>query len=151
MKVVRTEIPNPMNDPETRLQVSLRHKELGLKPPIRGGNGTGMTVPQRQLLTELMKLSEPQAWLHEFAVSNGRGSRIMGLPTHYKIDLAMPSQMLAVEVDGGSHSSLIRQASDARKDEVLTGRGWTVLRFSNKVILKSPEKVAQKIMSTLSR
>ena len=52
---------NPMSRPEIREKVSKTLKERGHRPPIRGGNGTGLTEPQKMLmdaLTELETIAE---------------------------------------------------------------------------------------------
>lgn len=82
-------------------------------------------------------------WIPELAISLGK--RRPGFPTAYKVDLALPSQMLAVEVDGFSHCS--RRDLDAKKDAALAELGWTVLRFSNQEILDSLDSVAEQIAS----
>jgi very-short-patch-repair endonuclease len=74
-----------------------------------------------------------------------------GMPSHYKIDLAFPDIMLAIEIDGGSHASITRKASDQRKDRFLVGLGWTVLRFTNKEVLRNLTSCVQTLMSTISK
>jgi very-short-patch-repair endonuclease len=73
-----------------------------------------------------------------------------GYPTHYKIDVAIPGIKLAVEADGSSHFGEKRRKSDLRKDAFLTGLGWKVLRFSNRMILKRPHQVLSELLSTIS-
>lgn len=62
-----------------------------------------------------------------------RGS---GYPTCYKIDVANPELKVAVEVDGGSHTSTTRREQDAKKDAFLRGLGWIVLRVTNRQALE---------------
>lgn len=87
-------------------------------------------------------------WEPEYVIPCGEGRRKGGLPTHYKVDLANLRLMIAVEVDGFSHTTLARQASDRRKDSWLRSRGWLVLRFSNQEILNSTSSVIEQITST---
>ena len=59
---------------------------------------------------------------------------LAALPEHrvhrYSIDLAFPSLMLAVELDGIYwHSLPAMQAKDQRKDKALAERGWRVVRI----------------------
>jgi len=74
-----------------------------------------------------------------------------GPPSHYKIDLANPDLMIAVEVDGQSHSSRAGQERDRRKDEWLTGAGWLVLRFSNREVMADSAACARMVTSITSR
>ena len=46
---------------------------------------------------------------------------------------------LIIELDGGVHR--LREAEDALRDADLTGRGFTVLRFSNEAVLTNPNIV----------
>ena len=78
----------------------------------------------------------------------GRGS---GYPTHYKLDIANPDFMMAVEVDGPSHSSLERKAQDAKKDRFLRSLGWTVLRFTNQEVMDDLGGCVRTVLSTTSK
>lgn len=150
MKVVRTEIPNPMSDPEVRSRVSKTLQAMGHKPPVRGGNGTGPTECEQLLYDSLTRISEPQLWSLGHVVPTGAG-RPGGLPGHYKIDIASPELMIAIEVDGFSHSALVRKEQDRRKDSFLSSRGWAVFRFSNQAVREKAMELAQSVMSTRSR
>lgn len=53
----------------------------------------------------------------------------------YRVDLAFPHQMIAIECDGKDfHSSPEQKAHDRRKDKFLRDRGWIVLRFTGSKI-----------------
>ena len=86
----------------------------------------------------------------EHVVPMGK-NRAEGLPTVYKVDIASPELMIAIEVNGGSHGSLRVQAADKRKTEALAGRGWTVLSFTNKEVTGSLADCVQTVMSTISK
>jgi very-short-patch-repair endonuclease len=73
------------------------------------------------------------------------------MPNCYKIDMADTGLKLAIEVDGGSHGSLIVQERDRRKDALLVGSGWTVLRFSNQQVMERLEECVQMVTSTISK
>ncbi|MFH1184484.1 MAG: DUF559 domain-containing protein [Chloroflexota bacterium] len=148
MREVRKEIPNPMEDSDTRKKVSETLIKNGHKPPTRGGNGTGPSVPERLLYDELTRLSPTLQWRHEFVVALGSRPVKGGLPGHYKIDLASPEKMIAVEVDGYSHRAISRRESDRRKDEILESLGWYVFRVSNQAVNADVAKVAMEILST---
>lgn len=53
----------------------------------------------------------------------------------YRIDITIPSKMIAIECDGKAyHSSAAQKAHDRRKDSYLKKHGWYVLRFSGRQI-----------------
>ena len=119
---------NPMRSPTTRALVSSTLREIGHRPPIRGGNGRPTPAPQRMLAKAL-------GWPTELVVPTGPGGKARGLSTHYKLDVASAAEMIAIEVDGASHAALTRLAQDAKKEAFLRGLGWKVLRFTNQEIL----------------
>lgn len=133
---------NPMSDPETRARQSATLRAIGHRPPVQGGNGRGLTEPQRLL-------SEALGWPTEVIVPTGQRGR--GLPTHFKLDIANPELMIAVEIDGGSHNSLVVRERDQRKDAFLTGAGWTVLRFSNREAMADTAACVRTVMSITLR
>lgn len=139
---------NPMKNPETRKKMSERLKEIGHCPKIRCGNGAGLTVPQQTFLLALKDL-EPYA---EYAVPTRYAEKYeTPYPDSYKIDIAIPGHMIAVEVDGNSHCSLVRQAQDRKKEYCLNSLGWIVLRFKNKQVMEHLEDCVQMVMSTISK
>jgi hypothetical protein len=140
----RMKAKNPMQLDGVRQKVSTTLKSMGHRPIIQGGNGRGLTKPQRILLDRLV--AQSSSWQAEYVVKTGQ-KRGSGYPFHYKIDLADPLKKIAVEVDGNTHSTLKVRAADAKKTELLNGLGWTVLRFSNSAIADSIDLV----MSTISK
>ena len=137
---------NPMSNPDVRENVSRILHEIGHKPKVRGGNGKGMTEPQR-LMTEALKEFIPQT---EYAVQT-KIPRGNGYPTCYKLDIAIPEIKLGIEVDGNSHCLIERQEQDKKKDELLSTLGWTVLRFRNKQVTEHTEDCVRTVMSTISK
>lgn len=133
---------NPMRRPEARERMGESLRRLGHEPKIRGGNGRPLSKPQAMLAEAL----GPE-WHTEWVVPTkmGKGS---GYPPHYKIDIAHPKLLVAVEVDGPSHSAIARQEQDARKDALLGSRGWTVLRFSNRDVIERLEECARTVAYT---
>lgn len=127
-EIERIRALNPATNPEVQAKISAKLREIGHRPPIRGGNGSPPPIPQALLHSAL-----GPAWTMEFVVKTGKRSE--GLPHHYKIDIANPEMMVAIEVDGLSHSAIARQHQDQRKDSFLISAGWKVLRFSNRAIL----------------
>ena len=135
---------NPMSNPDTRQKVSKTLKNMNWKPPVHCGNGHGLTIPQTLLLKEL------EGFLPEYVVKTGYSQKDShGYPTCYKIDLANPELMIAVEVDGYSHCSLKNQERDRKKENFLISKGWKVFRFKNKEILESLNLCVQKVKSMI--
>jgi len=136
---------NPMHVQEIRDRMSATLRAIGHKPPMRGGNGSGMTEPQRALLGAL-----GHGWEPEFAVKTKK-PRGSGFPPVYKVDIANPTAMVAIEVDGFSHTSLDRKARDAKKTALLESLGWTVLRFSNAEAMGNTSACVRTAWSTTLR
>jgi hypothetical protein len=136
---------NPMSNPATREKMSTTLKMIGHQPKVRGGNGTGLTQTQRALL-----IAMGSEWIPEF-VQPTRTAMGENLPTAYKIDLAHPGVRIAVEIDGGSHCTIARQAQDRKKTQCLEQFGWTVLRFTNREIKEQLPAVVEFIGFTILR
>lgn len=77
-------------------------------------------------------------------------SKIQSPPKCYKVDLADPETKLAIEVDGNSHLTKKWRFLDARKTEILSLIGWSVLRFTNQEVDRDQIGCAEKIASTIS-
>ncbi|WP_145523302.1 endonuclease domain-containing protein [Virgibacillus sp. SK37] len=68
----------------------------------------------------------------------------------YRIDLAFPKQLIAIECDGKAyHSTPKQKAHDRRKDKFLRDRGWIVLRFSGNKIHRDLPDVVRRIKENL--
>jgi hypothetical protein len=115
----------------------------GKKIKNRGGNGHGLTTPQKML-------AEALQWQTEYVLKTG-ATRGSGMPYHYRLDLANPVLRIAIEVDGRSHLHYKVKASDQRKDEFLKLQGWRVLRFLNQQVIDDLAGCAQMAMSMTSR
>ncbi|RYG33752.1 DUF559 domain-containing protein [bacterium] len=92
-----------------------------------------------------MKLAEALGWKTEAIVRTAevREKFDTPLPNHYKLDVADPERKIAVEIDGGSHTTLLAQERDARKQLALELLGWIVLRFSNRDVTERLEECVQ--------
>ncbi len=132
---------NPMRLASTRNRVSVSLKARGHKPPVRGGNGRGPTVPEK-------KLSRALRWPLNVIVPTG-APRGTGYPTCYKIDLGSKRWKLAIEVDGPSHNCPSRRAQDRKKERFLKSRGWTVLRFTNGAVRENLTACVQAVRATV--
>ncbi len=56
----------------------------------------------------------------------------------YRLDLAYPDILLAVEYDGREHLDQRRALRDLDRQAYLTAAGWRILRFPKKVVLYEP-------------
>lgn len=131
---------NPMTRPEVREKMADTLRRNRHQPISRGGNGKPVAVPQQRLADHL-------GWATEVTVALGDGER----PFWYNVDIAHPTMMVCVEVDGGSHYSLARQDSDRRKAERLASLGWLMFRFSNHEAMENTAECAAMVLSTTSR
>jgi len=145
----RMKINNPMFKEEYRLKASKRQKEINHKPSIQGGNGREATVHQLSLYNELSKIDN--SFCMEYIEKTGDLRHEFKSPRHYKIDIASKFHMIAIEVDGPSHNSLKIKECDKRKTELLSLKGWKVLRFTNYQIQKELMNCVQMVMYTISK
>ncbi len=139
----RMKANNPMARPEIREKMSATLRAIGHRPPVIMGNGRGPTVPQN-------RLAEALGWPIEVAIRTG-AKKGRGVATCFKVDIASEPHKIAIEVDGGSHGLLSRQAEDRAKESILASLGWTVLRFSNLAVMDRLEECVQTVMSTISK
>jgi very-short-patch-repair endonuclease len=87
-------------------------------------------------------------WVPEFVVhTNVMRVNQQRLPNHFKIDIAYPERMLAIEVDGISHQRLLVRERDAKKERFLAENGWCLLRLLNEEILRDLDTALEKIRS----
>jgi len=61
------------------------------------------------------------------------------------VDFACDRLRLVIEVDGGVHSREDVRLKDARRQEVIEGLGWTVLRFTNDEVLLEVERLSEAV------
>ena len=68
----------------------------------------------------------------------------------YVADFCCPALKLIIELDGGVH--VLRRDSDAARDGWLTAKaGFTVLRFENEAVLRSPAVVLEAVRKHAAR
>jgi len=91
---------------------------------FKGGNGQDRNETQKFWDSELV----PLGFEVEFVVKTHSSSP---LPPNYKIDYAMESLMIAIELDGPSHK-YGNADRDQRKTECLRSLGWEVFRLKHK-------------------
>ena len=147
MKIVRTLIPNPVERLEVREKISATHKSRGITFKTRGGNGHGPTYCEQMLYQELIRLRP--TWLWRLGYADANGQRKPGIPSHYKIDIAVPIMKIAIEVDGSSHRNPVGRSRDAKKTAILNSRGWLVLRCLNEEVRLDVKAMAAKILASI--
>lgn len=109
-------------------KVSASLRLLGCKPTLRGGNGSGPTLPQKLLFEAL----EGEWKLELVVITQGTA---LGYPSCYKIDIGDEARKIGIEVDGESHRSNKIRQKDIKKAAFLAGRGWKIIRIKNNEIL----------------
>ena len=112
----------------------------------RGGNGQ-LTKQQLLLFSEISGTTymEMELAIPIFTPLKEIKSDIASPPTHYKVDIGIPSIKLAIEVDGKTHKTKKWKFLDKRKTEILELLGWKVLRFWNQDIDQNLEQVVDKV------
>jgi very-short-patch-repair endonuclease len=84
-------------------------------------------------------------WIANYAVRDEHG-RVLA-----EIDFADPHLMIAVEVDGRAfHSDRRSFERDRKRQNMLTLRGWTVLRFTWERIVSDPAGVMAEVIAATS-
>ena len=139
---------NPMQREDVKKKQSASLRAMGWKPPIHGGNGTGLTKPQERLTNVLKQKGIVCYTEYPYPTKCKRPSIY---PTCYKADIAIIDNMIWIEIDGESHRSLRVQKADKKKSDFLIGRGWTVLRFKNQQVMGHLEDCVQMVLSTISK
>ncbi len=136
---------NPMRKEASRRKMQTSLHARGQAPRNRGGNGTGPTQAQ-------CMLAEALGWPMEYVIRTQLPkNNTLHAATNYKVDIANAALMIAIEVDGGSHRSQARRTQDRKKEQVLSGLGWTVLRFTNQEVMEHLAECVLTVMSTISR
>jgi len=68
---------------------------------------------------------------------------------NYIADFYCPELKLVIEVDGGQHYRAEGRENDCMRDAYMTGAGITVVRFSDRDVLKNLEAVLEEIWKGL--
>jgi very-short-patch-repair endonuclease len=59
----------------------------------------------------------------------------------FRLDLAYPEAMLAVEYDGGHHREAAQALRDLEREGLLTAAGWKIIRFDAATVLCCPGRL----------
>lgn len=125
----------------------------------KGRNGVG---PLRAVLAEYDSAMAPgestlEVRLLEIIRQHGikppvRQHRVTVGGRHYRLDLAYPDEMLAIEGDGfGVHSERDRFETDRERQNALVNVGWRPLHFTWRQIRQRSDYVADTIRTALRR
>ncbi len=68
---------------------------------------------------------------------------------NYIADFYCPKSKLVIEVDGGQHYSAEGKEKERMRDNYMTGAGITVVRFSDREVLKNLDSVLEEIWRQL--
>jgi leucyl-tRNA synthetase len=98
----------------------------------------------RHLPTEAEKLLWSRLRAHRFESYKFRRQYLIG---NYVADFICLEKKLIVERDGGEHR--IKQAYDKKREALLTGSGFRLLRFENCEVMHDIERVLRAILQTL--
>lgn len=129
--------PGPRARGIPREPLSLEHREaisttlsrMRWAPPVRKGNGSGMTPAEAAISQVMADLS------FEWNCAVSLGSRQPRYPTNYKLDFGHRAAKVGLELDGESHGLVSRQTQDRKKEAKLAELGWRVFRIPNSAIL----------------
>lgn len=73
-------------------------------------------------------------------------------PDRYRIDLAYPHALIAIEYDGyAAHTGVSSFESDRRRQNALVQAGWTVLRFTARDLREGAAEVVSLVRSALAQ
>lgn len=64
----------------------------------------------------------------------------------YRLDFALPTLKLAIEVDDPSHTAKAKRAKDKVRTKKLAAVGWKILRCTNDEALKDPVGTLHKLL-----
>src|SRR5690606_34788837 len=88
---------------------------------------SNLTPAEKALEPEVAKLGVPYRVQHP----------IWAL--RYRLDFALPTLGIAIEVDDPSHTAKKKRAADKKRTDRLKKAGWKVLRTTNAEVLADPE------------
>lgn len=86
-----------------------------------------------------------QGWIPQFRLNTGVHTN--RLPRQFVLDFALPAHNLYIEIDGTVHR--LRRERDARRDAMLSERGWRGLRIPSSEVRSDIAAVQEKITTWL--
>ncbi len=115
-----------------------------------GSGGAAVSRDLRRKLRGNPTIAEKTLWqtLWSFRTGGYHFRKQVELGPYY-VDFACLHAQLVIEVDGETHGTNIAQTNDSTRDEYLSARGFTVLRFSNDDVLHHADGVFDLIAAQL--
>lgn len=112
---------------------------------VLAGAAPGTASEAERVAAKLLETGGVTGWV------TGHPLLVAGQVVAY-LDIAFPDVQLAIEIDGWAwHSDVERFQGDRRRQNVLVGAGWTVLRFTWADLIERPEQVLATVVATLAR
>lgn len=65
----------------------------------------------------------------------------------YRLDLAFPDRMIAIEVDGSQHEERPARMADVARDAALEALGWTVIRIRSKTFTVDLARAIERVLA----
>ena len=65
----------------------------------------------------------------------------------FVVDFVCHGAKLVIEIDGGVHDDPVRALRDLERQDWIEGRGYRVMRFTNRQVMASPAQVARVIFA----
>ncbi len=128
-------------DPAGVLDLATRH------PGVRGIS----RLPCLVALADTRAESPMETRIRLALVDGGLAAPDLQFPVGpYRLDLAYPAVLLAIEYDGEHHRTAEQARYDLERQAYLDARGWTVLRPSAREVLLTPDALADRIRRALA-
>ena len=64
----------------------------------------------------------------------------------FAVDFCCTEKRLVIEIDGGIHLENLQSLYDANRDEIISSRGFKILRFRNEKVIEHTEQVLSEIL-----
>ena len=75
----------------------------------------------------------------------GRKFRRQHSINNFILDFYCADEYLIIELDGEVHLNALAEEKDRKREEILEGSGFTVIRFENKMVFENLESVLKEI------
>jgi very-short-patch-repair endonuclease len=147
-------------------------RKRGVLPPPLAGEGWGGGRPTRLMMVDL---SKPPGWqvstkqrirARSLRANSTDAKRLIwaALRAHrmkgasfrrqapigpYVVDFVCHAAGLVIELDGGQHFEAPHMERDARRDALLAGKGFRVLRFNNHDVMTNRQGVLEAIAAAI--
>lgn len=111
-----------------------------------------MKLPPRSEIKKQNTESPIEELLYYRLLSIGLNPETQFKVGNYRIDIAFPEKMLAIECDGRQyHNTPEKIAKDKERQKFLESQGWKVMRYSGSDIFKYAEMIVSEIIGKDSK